>query len=42
MKIKILEKFKNSIKALTTNNTKNDQLASLINFLGLQDTEKSE
>lgn len=42
MKIKILEKFKNSIKALTTNNTKNAQLTSLINFLGLQDTEKSE
>ena len=42
MKIKILEKFKNSIKALTTNNTKNDQLTSLINFLGLQDTDRSE
>lgn len=42
MKVKIIERIKNSIKALTTNNTKNDQLAALVNFLGLQDTEKGE
>ncbi len=42
MKVKIIDRLKNSIKALTTNNTKNDQLAALVNFLGLQDTERSE
>lgn len=42
MKVKIIERIKNSIKALTTNNTKNDQLSALVNFLGLQDTEKGE
>lgn len=40
--MKIIDKVKKSIKALTSNNTKNDQLAALVNFLGLQDTDKSE
>lgn len=40
--MKIFDKLKKSIKALTSNNTKNDQLAALVNFLGLQDTDKSE
>lgn len=40
--MKIIDKLKKSIKALTSNNTKNDQLAALVNFLGLQDTDKSE
>ena len=40
--MKIIDKVKRSIKALTSNNTKNDQLAALVNFLGLQDTDKSE
>lgn len=42
MKIKIIENFKKSIKALTTRKTNKDQLAALLNFLGLQDTDKSE
>lgn len=42
MKIKIVDKLKEKIKSLTTNNTKNTQLETLINFLGLQDTERSE
>lgn len=43
MKLKIIEKFKNNIKALTSNSsTKNDQLTTLINFLGLQDTNRKE
>lgn len=40
--MKIIDKLKKSIKALTSNNTKNDQLAALVNFLGLQDTDRSE
>lgn len=40
--MKIIDKVKKSFKALTSNNTKNDQLAALVNFLGLQDTDKSE
>lgn len=40
--MKIINKIKSSFKALTSNNTKNDQLAALLNFLGLQDTDKSE
>lgn len=42
MKIKIIENFKKSIKALTTRKTNKDQLVALLNFLGLQDTDKSE
>lgn len=40
--MKIIDKLKKSIKALTSNNIKNDQLAALVNFLGLQDTDRSE
>lgn len=40
--MKIIDKVKKSIKTLTSHNTKNAQLASLVNFLGLQDTDKSE
>lgn len=40
--MKIFDKVKKSFKSLTSNNTKNDQLAALVNFLGLQDTDKSE
>ena len=42
MKIKMFENLKKSIKTITSNSTKNDQMAALINFLGLQDTDKSE
>lgn len=42
MKIKIIENLKKSIKALTTRKTNKDQLVALLNFLGLQDTDKSE
>lgn len=38
----IITKVKQSLKAIRTSNTKNDQLAALLNFLGLQDTDKSE
>lgn len=42
MKLKIFEKLKNTVKTLTTKNTSKDQLASLINFLGLEGTSKKE
>ena len=42
MKLKIIEKAKKTIKAITTRGTKRDQLAALLNFLGLEDTNKEE
>lgn len=38
----LITKVKKSIKSVMTKNTKSDQLAALLNFLGLQDTDKSE
>lgn len=42
MKIKMIENFKKSFKALTSGKTNKGQLAALLNFLGLDDTDKSE
>ncbi len=38
----IITKIKQSIKAIRTNTTKKEQMAALLNFLGLQDTDESE
>ena len=38
----LITKVKKSIKSVMTKNSKSDQLAALLNFLGLQDTDKSE
>ena len=40
--MKIIDSFKKSLKALMTRSTNKDQLSALLNFLGLQDTDKSE
>lgn len=42
MKLKIIERAKKMIKSITTRGTQKDQLAALLNFLGLEGTDKEE